>query len=504
MGKQTIEQRVAKIANDFLKNPHETDIRARWQKVVEDGVADEVIAALGPMPTATLDDIPLSDAVQYAGRDADATWRLKPVLWKRILEMGLDGVYAMDMACVPMFERMQANGMRVNTQRLWELSSVFEGKMHACVAALTKWTHNKEFNPGSGDQVADFLFRHLHLTSRRMTKGGKRESTDDKTLESLRRVHPAVPHVLDYRKFAKLKTGFCDTLPAFADEHGRIHGTFKITRVSSGRLSVTDPALLTIPVRDEDGKLIRTAFVPRDGFVMGSWDLDQIELRELAHQTQDPRMLKLFREGVDIHAQSGAWMFGVKLADVTPTQRRAAKTINFAIVYGITPVGLADSMAAGGAEGWTEDRCEEAQSEWHKIYTRMKPFMMQVHAEVRRNEYVRDRWGRIRYLPGIHSEIPRVRAEAERQAVSFKISASAQGTMKHAMAAIWQWWRENQLEGVCEPLLQIHDELLWELRPHMQEFVGQDIKAMMEYTTTMSVPIKAKFGFGENWGVLKD
>lgn len=456
------------------------------------------------MPEATLDNVPLEDAVRYAGRDADATYRLKPILWRKIQEMKLEDVYRMDMSVIPMFERMQSNGMQVDVGRLRQLSKEIGTKMGGCIASLMKWTHNSQFNPGSGDQVAQFLFHKLHLAPRRMTKSKSRESTDDKTLESLRRSHPAVGLILDYRELAKVKDSFCDTLPAYVDADGRIHGKFRVTRVSSGRLSITDPALLTIPVRTELGKSVRTAFIAKPGYVLGSWDLDQIELRELAHQTQDPNMLKLFREGVDIHKQSGAWMFGVKLDDVTPVQRRAAKTINFGIVYGISPPGLADQMAASGAEGWTDDRCEEGLTEWHKIYKYAKPYFMQCHAEVRRNGFARDRWGRIRYLPGVHSTIPSVRSEAERQAVSFKISSSAQGTMKMSMRAIWDWWREERLAGKVEPILQVHDELLFELEDGTQDVVGPSIKTMLEYTTTMSMPIKAKYGFGVNWGVLKD
>jgi DNA polymerase-1 len=512
MAKQTLEKRIQRVILDTASGK-KVDPRKRWEKIEEDlpeGAA-KVEAAIGLMPDATLDNVPLEIATYYAGRDADATLRVRAALWPRIVSQGLEGTYRMDMAAIPMFERMQANGMLVDLAHFKELGEYMTFRMGEEVAKIDAICGTgPDFNPNSGDQVAPLLFKKLRLPHKRMTKGGKRESTDDKTLESLRSSHRVVPCILDYREFSKVRDSFCTKLPKYVCSDGRVRANLRVTRVSSGRLSATNPNLLAIPVRTELGKEVRAGFIAPPGMVLGSWDLDQIEMRVMADESQDKTMCGLFRRGEDIHTATASWTFGCKQVNVKPIQRYAAKRIGFGVMTGITAMGLKDQMDMAGAEGWDEQTCQEAIDAWFSIYSGAKSYMESCRAEARRYGFVRDRWGRIRYLPGVHSDIPRIKAEAERQSHSHKIQGGAQGIIKHAMAGIWewmQWWISEAPDAGnigIEPILQVHDELLFEVADGLQEVVGPDIRDLMQYTTTMRVPIKAKYSFGPNWGVLKN
>lgn len=512
MAKQTIEQRIARIikdAEDPVKGTS-TNITQRWDKVKE-SLPDEceaLDAVLGRMPAATLDDVPPDESVVYAARDADATLRIYPHLWGRIQAMGLESVYRMDMAVIPMVERMQANGMRVQPGYFERLGKEFDREMAKIKKAIEKET-GWDINPDSGDQVAALLFQGLGLKSTKMTKGGKRESTNDKVLEGLAHTCPTARLVCNYREVSKLKSSFCETLKEQIQSDGRVRCNLRITRVSSGRLSASEPNLLAIPVRTVLGKKIREGFVPDDGCVLGSWDLDQIEMRVMAHESRDPVLTKLFKEGKDVHRMTASWMFGVKPDGVSAIQRYAAKRVGFGVITGITCTGLADQMALAGAAGWTEDRCEEAINGWFEIYKAVRSYMENKRAESRRYGFVRDIWGRIRYLPGVWSSISSVREEALRQSHSHAIQAGAQGIIKKAMAEIWKDLREAWTwtpPWRVEPLLQIHDELLFELHDDGKwtDLWGMQIKDRLEHTTELSVPVKAKYSFGPNWGALKD
>jgi len=468
------------------------------------------------MPVATLDDVPHDVAVNYSARDADATLRVFPILSHQIDVMGLRDVYRMDIAVLPMVARMMQVGMLIDTGHFETLGGFLSDMMRLKVEelnAITKGKSGLDFNPNSTKQTSELLFGDsgVGATSRKKTKTGK-DSTNNKVLEAISFKFPAARIICDYRELAKLRDSFCVTLPKFMDATGRIHPNIKPTRVASGRFACNDPNLLAIPVRTDLGKLIRQGFIAGIGRVLGSWDLDQIEMREMAHQSEDETMCRIFREGkVDIHRQTAAWMFGKDPRDVTSIERYAGKRIGFGVITGITEVGLEEQMALAGAEGWDQTRCAQAIKEWFRIYSGVKSYIADCRAEARRYSYVRDRWGRIRYLPGVHSELAWVREEALRQSHSHKISASAQGIMKHAMAAIWKWWKEDRIVGYrdeigkIEPLLQIHDELVIELDGDKDSIVYVD--AGMVYflcnTTQLRVPIKAKGSTAHDWGSLK-
>jgi DNA polymerase-1 len=506
MAKQSIEQRLRRIDSDFLKacfGKEPPDIRKRWEKVKEDlpDEAARIIAKYGDIPPATLDDAPLSVAVDYACRDADATLRIYPILKARLQEMGLEGVYEMDLAVVPMVERMCMVGMLVDTHHFIALDEHLTSLMAVERAAVHR-LGGLEINPNSPVQVADLLFTRLKLKPRKKTPTGL-DSTQDKVLEAMRNEHRVIPHIIKYREYGTYRDDFCLKMVRLLDDDGRIHPNLQLTRVSSGRLSCKEPNLLGIPVREEMGKLLRAGFVAGPGKCYGSWDLNQIEMREMAHQSEDPVLCARFDNDEDVHAATASDYLGKKICDVTPVERYAFKRVGFGVITGITEIGLAEQMALAGAEGWDEENCARAIAGYFGIYKRVKQYMENCRAEARRYGYVRDRWGRIRYLPGVHSELRWIRNEAERQSHSFKISASAQGILKHSMRAIWEYMKDDPR---IQPLLQIHDELLFELDDD-ELFIEQTHQAMEYFmcnTTRLRVPIKAKGSTGANWGCLKD
>jgi DNA polymerase I len=456
------------------------------------------------MPEADLDDVPEADAVHYACRDADATLRIYPVLSAMIDAANLRGCYYMDMAVIPMVERMQTNGMRINVPHFKLLEAGLTARMNTCVMNLDRqFKCGANFNPNSGDQVADFLFSRLNLKGTKFTKSRKRLSTNDKVLEAMRSDSPAVPLILDYREFSKARDSFCVIMPRLVSPDGRIRCNLRVTRVSSGRLAASVPNLLAVPVRSDVGKAVRQGFMPDAGYAYGSWDLDQAEMRYMADESRDEKLCKIFREGkIDVHTQTASWMFGKKPEDVTKIERYAAKRIGFGVITGITEVGLYDQMALAGAAGWTVERCAEGIKGYFEIYNGVARYMEACRAEARRYGFVRDRWGRTRHLPGVWSRIDNVRSEAERQAHSHKIQSGAQGILKRAMAAMWPWMQEKQ--DAVRPLLQIHDSMLLEVRAEgeLMDEVDTAMEHYMTQTTQLTVPMRVKGAYGDTWGDL--
>lgn len=607
MARQPIEQRLKRAIKDITEK--DADPRARWAKIKEDFPEEvgEIEAQHGELLEATLDDIDRAKAVFYAGRDADATFRIKPILWDLIQAQGLEGCYRMDLATIPMINRMQHVGMAVDKPHFYRFEKKLTEAMAEKVKELLPWTRDPEFNPNSPDQTAEFLFKKLGIVSKNKTPTGK-ESTNDKVLEAIRggafsfatsystpeskqthegaqssgdttaerqavcglrgevsllhnairsrtgeegekrvsdgssqftsasggsgevrrgmrelssltnlektrAVKEIVSQIIDFRELGTMRDDFCVKMVRLCGPDGRIRCTFRVTRVSSGRLSATTPNMLGIPVRTELGRQIREGFIAPPGRLLAGLDLDQIEMREIGFQSQDPTMRKAFRDGVDIHRLTGARVFGKKPEDVTTEERYASKRIGFGVITGITEEGLLVQMELAGATGWDLPRCRSVIRDYlHRVYPRVGAYLEECRAEARRNGFVRDRWGRIRYLPGVHSDISWIRYEAERQAHSFKISASAQGILKTAMAAIWEYIKPDvgtfKTRGKVEPLLQIHDELLFEgTEEYWDPSEGRldEIRLIMCHSSGLGdIPIKAKGQTAQSWAGLKD
>ena len=519
---QSVARRIARMVGDVQKkgilhsqNPDGVDIRKRVDSWEDTGAA-ALVAAIGEVPEPSLSDIPQAQAEHYACRDADATWRIFPQLMKRVKAEGLEEVCRIDHGILPMLERMQSNGLLVNRQHMLDLEARLTEEMGGKRDGIKEMV-GVRINPSSPPQTAALLFKQLKLPSRKTTSTGQ-DSTQDKVLEGLRTAHPVVPLILDYRELDKARGSFVRVALSRAGADGRLRCNLRATRVTSGRVAANTPNLMAIPVRSAIGKEIRQGFVAPEGKVLADWDLDQAEMRWMAHDSQDSGLISIFRSGtIDVHTSTAASMFSKPYADIDKnTERYAAKRVGFGVITGITGMGLVDQMVLAGAKSpdgddWTEAECDDLIARWFQARPGVAVYMDRCRAEARRQGWVADLWGRRRYLPGVWSSVERIREEACRQSHSHKIQAGAQGYIKVAMAKIWWWleevwWPRGGRWVEIEPLLQIHDSLLFEL-PDDEEVTSEvDEVVVMELSNAreLLVPMGAKGGRAKNWGDLKD
>lgn len=490
-----------------------TEFRKWWYKQVSPQERSRVEARLGPMPDFTFDDVPPAVALQYAGLDAIVTCGAFGYLTSgqgrvsRTLDRdGLPGSYRIDMDAIPMFERMQANGMAVDAPHFRRLEADLTEKMNAKAWHISN-TYNGGvyFNPNSGMQVASLLFDRMGLRSDKFTKTGARLATDDKVLEALRNNHPVVPDVIEYRELATMRDKFAKQIPLRVSPDGRVRGSIKTTRVETGRPSMSNPNLLAIPVRSDWGKVIRDGFVAPEGRRLGSCDLSQIELRVMAHLSGDENMIRLFNQGADLHRWAASQMFGIREDEVDEKKHRyAAKRVGFGVGTGIQAEGLLDQMKLAGVYNYSLKDCEIFINDWLKAFPQFHDFMKHCRYEAKRQGYVEDMWGRVRYLPGASTPFPSIRNEAERQSHSHKIQASAAGIMKRAMKNIWDLMPTFWEQGVYfEPLLQIYDDFICEYDPAYEDLVSSVVEWAMTQSVQLVVPITAEFKSGIKWGSME-
>lgn len=500
------------------------------RKLWDNQILDHHVAAkpsYGEMWEATLDHVEPEKALFYAGRDADGTLRLKPKLWERVVANNLQDVYHADLGTVLLIDRMQQIGIKPDLPHfahlsddlgieLTEIRCQLAEKLVAAGAFDMDSAFN--FNSNSTYQVGDLLYQHFGLPVLKETREGD-PSTNDKILEALEKASdtsPAARKIISdirlYRETYKIKFTFCDAIPDFVNRwpfDGRIHASFRITRIPTGRLAASDPNLLAMPKYGKFATRFREGFVSGDGHVLGSWDLSQIELRVLAHLSQDPVLLDAYRRGLDLHSRLAQRLFGGTIEQYAlkdyGEQRRCAKVINFMIPMGCTAVGLCLELKKNGTDA-SEDDAQRWLDETMALYTHVPLFQQEKIAEARRLGYVLDIRGRRFYLGGIRSSHKATRAESERQAGALPIQAGAQEIMKVAEAAVWAMIVRRQDAGEwIEPILQIHDDLIIEA----DERIIRDVDTEMVYCMTqvpahlLSVPIETSGDYGACWGKMK-
>jgi DNA polymerase I-like protein with 3'-5' exonuclease and polymerase domains len=502
---QNIKKKALRIFTDTWNN--HVDPYARWQKI-EPEEREDVEELLGPMPVGSLADADPQRALEYACRDADATIRLAPQLWTVMEERDLTETFEIDMAVIPMALDMMLTGIKVNIPYLMGLSLAFQQKLDLTEAKITALT-GKEINPQAHDQVAELLFNHLGMKSIKKTKGGK-QSTAEEVLARLvnsdnEHHNKVVQLVRDCRKLSKLKGTYTDTLPKQAREDGRVHGTIRLTRTATGRLSMANPNLQNQPVRTEEGRWIRKGFIASDGCSLVSSDYSQIELRMMAHESEDTLMLQIFKNGEDIHAITASQMFGVEVDKLDKMAHRyPAKRTNFGIAYDITAQGLYRDFQIAGAKGWTVDKCQELIDEWFKLYRGVWNWKRQISEFARLNGYVTDMFGRRRYCPAVRSATPYLREKALREAGNMPIQAGAQGVIKVAMGKLVPVITRFREEGyIINPLVQIHDDLLFEVEDRGIDYIVPVIQEVMENAVELSVPTPVDPEVGKNWAEMK-
>jgi uracil-DNA glycosylase family 4 len=500
-----------------------TDPRKRWKDLCEDmpELTDTVELRVGPMPEAGLDVVEqvfdkegIENATYYSAGDADDTWTIYPILKKRIEEMDLQRVYELDIAVIPMIDRMMHIGFKADREYFQALGKEIEAEMEKDLDELKRLA-GIPINPNSPHQVAALLFGKMRLPIQQYTET-KQPSTADEVIEALRLISndPVLPLISDYRELSKMKGTYADKLWRWLGPDGRIHPRLRITRVPSGRLACSDPNLMAIPVRSQRelngrklGKAVRDGFIAKPGCVLGSWDLDQIEMRVLAHCSEDPTLIDVFQSGEDIHQKTASLVFSLPMNKVCKGtwQRDSAKSVGFGIVYGISAKGLQLQLKLRGIDR-SESQCQEMINGYlTNAYPLVRSLMEGTKAEARRNGYVRSMLGRIRYLPGIHSDNKRLRSEAERISLNHLIQSSAQEILKIAMRDI----HENILPALrsegyyVECILQVHDELIFEFTEGLEDLMDVLICNAMCEAVKLAVPLGAKGSFAPTWGGLK-
>ena len=435
----------------------------------------------------------------YASEDADITFRLAELLDERLNGFADLRKLADDMETplIDVLAEMEFNGVAVDGAVLKEQSGVLGTRIDELRGKIAEAAGGIVFNPDSPKQLADVLFTRLKLPPGKKTKTGY--STDVQVLERLAEKHPVPKLILDYRGLMKLKNTYLDNLSDEINPRtGRVHGHFNQTGAGTGRLSMSDPNLQNIPIRTDEGRRIRLAFVPGDADhnVLLGVDYSQIELRLLAHFTQEPALLRAFAADEDVHRTVAAEVFGVPLESVTRDQRAQAKTVNFGIIYGVSAFGLSSRI-----EGLTFAAATELITTYNKRFPAIAEFFKKCVADAQANGYVQTILGRRRPIPDIHSGVIAQRNYAERAAINSVVQGSAADLIKKAMVSLYRRMRSDQMRSKL--LLQVHDELVFETPEAVVEAEAKVIQAEMSGAMSLSVPLKADAGWGKNWAGAK-
>lgn len=437
-------------------------------------------------------DLPPSAVYEYAAEDADITLRLKNVLEPELTRLGADRLFReIEMPLMPVLAEMELEGVRIDTDALAETSNVLTTRMEEIEQRIYDQA-GETFNIASPRQVGDVLFSKMKIVEKpKKTKTGQ-FVTSEEVLQTLKSKHPIVADILEHRGLKKLLGTYVDALPKLINPRtGHIHTSFNQTVTATGRLSSSDPNLQNIPVRGEDGKEIRKAFVPEPGCLFFSADYSQIELRVMAHLSGDENMVEAFREGHDIHAATAAKIYKEALDSVTRDQRTKAKRANFGIIYGITVFGLAERLDI------SRDEARRLIDGYFESFPAVHQYMEQAKETARSHGYVETLFGRRRYLPDISSRNATVRGFAERNAINAPIQGTAADIIKVAMIRIARRFREENLKS--KMILQVHDELNFSVLPEEKERVERIVMEEMEGAFPMQVPLTADCGWGANW-----
>ena len=437
-------------------------------------------------------DVAPEQVYPYAAEDADITLQLKNRLEAELAREGMEHLfYAIEMPLVRVLAEMEISGVRIDTEAL-RRSSADLGERLAAIEQEIYELAGTSFNISSARQVGEILFERLKIDEKaRKTKTGQ-YSTTEEVLEKLRYRHPIVDKILTYRGLRKLLSTYIDALPELINPAtGKIHTSFNQTVTATGRLSSSNPNLQNIPIRDEEGREIRRAFIPEEGSLFFSADYSQIELRIMAHLSGDPAMIEAFVSGLDIHAATASKIYKVGIDEVTKEMRRKAKTANFGIIYGISTFGLAERLNIPRSEA------KQLIDGYFETFPRVKQYMEQSIEVAREKGYVETLNGRKRMLPDIHSHNSVVRGYAERNAINAPIQGSAADIIKIAMVRIFDRFEREGLQA--KMILQVHDELNFTVPLPEIDTVSRIVKEEMEHAATLRVPLVADTGTGSNW-----
>ena len=437
-------------------------------------------------------DVSPTDIYEYAAEDADITLRLKNVLEPRLKELGVEELFwNIEMPLVRVLADMELNGVCLDTEALQDTSKIFNERMREYEQEIYKEA-GKEFNISSPKQVGDILFGKLQIMDKpKKTKTGQ-YVTSEEVLQSLENKSPIVRNILNYRGMKKLLSTYIDALPKLINPRtGHIHTSFNQALTATGRLSSSDPNLQNIPVRTDDGKEIRKCFIPEEGCLFFSADYSQIELRIMAHLSEDENMMEAFREGHDIHRATAAKIWHEDIDKVTDAQRKKAKQANFGIIYGITTYGLAQRMDISNAEA------KDLIQDYFRTFPKVQSYMEHAKEVARAKGYAETLFHRRRYLADINSRNATVRGFAERNAINAPIQGTEADIIKVAMVRIWEHFKKEGIRS--KMILQVHDELNFSVYPEEREQVERIVIEEMQNAYPLNVPLIADAGWGKNW-----
>ena len=442
----------------------------------------------------TMDMIAVDRVAEYAAEDADVTLQLKHALWPKVCEAGLQYLYAqIEEPMIDVLADMEWTGVRIDSAALAEYQVELQKELADLEWKIRELADEPTLNVNSSRQLGEVLFAKLRIDPKpRMTKT-KQFRTDEEYIQSLANRHPIVELILEYRGVKKLLSTYVEALPALINSRtGHIHTSYNQAVTATGRLSSANPNLQNIPIRDERGRRIRAAFIPSDGdHLLLSADYSQVELRLMAHLSDDESLIEAFRKGQDIHSATAARLFHEDLQSVTSEQRRRAKTANFGIIYGISAFGLAQRLDIARTEA------KEIIEGYFASYPKVKEYMDRAAEQARNEGFVSTIFGRRRYLNDINSRNAVARGVAERNAINAPIQGSAADIMKLAMVEMYRRMRAAGLRS--RMILQVHDEIVIDLYRPEQEQVAKIVVESMEQAARLSVPLTVDYGVGENW-----
>lgn len=442
--------------------------------------------------TPTLDDI------LHFAKTRDYK-KAKEIILAELKKRNSEFVYEkIEKPLIPVVKKMDEAGVKIDKKYLKHLSLDYHKKLDALQSAIWREA-GEEFNVNSPKQLGVILFDKLALTAKNMKKtAGGEKSTRESELEKLKDLHPIIPLVLEYREFQKLLSTYIDTIPTVLDKNDRLHTNLRQAGTTTGRMSSTKPNIQNIPIKTELGKNIRNAFVAEEGFSLVSLDYSQIELRVAAILSDDEKLLEIFRNGEDVHTAVASQVFGVPFEEVDKEMRRKAKVINFGILYGMGVNALRQNL------GGTREEAQQFYNEYFIKFEGIAKYLDLTKAEAVRKGYTETLFGRRRYVEGIQSKIPYIRASAERMAINAPIQGTAADIMKLAMLSIDQYIEKKKLKKDVRMLLQVHDELCFEIRNERVEEISLEIKKCMENVLTLEqakgIVCVANAEAGKSWG----
>ena len=442
----------------------------------------------------------MEDVLNFA--NVDSYDEAKKAIFIELEKRNLLKVYEkIELPLIPIIQEMEKRGVKIDRAFLKDLAQ----KYHKELASLEKKIHElagMEFNIASPKQLGEVLFDKLGLTAKNMKKTGSgARSTRESELEKLRDLHPIVPMIFEHRELSKLLGTYIDAIPPLLDENDRLHTHFVQTGTTTGRMASQDPNIQNIPIKSELGRAIRTAFIAEKGFKFVTLDYSQMELRIAAFLSGDEKLIEIFRKGEDVHTSVASFVFRVPAGEVTPEMRRQAKVINFGIMYGMGVMALKQNL------GTSRDEAQKFLDDYFTSFSGLATYLDKIKAETARKGYTETYFGRRRYFEGINSKIPFIRAAAERMAINAPIQGTEADVVKLAAIKIDEYVKKNKLEDSVFHLMQVHDELIYEIKSDLVNKILPDLEKIMESVIDpkeiCGITLKASAEIGNNWGELK-